>query len=330
MIDQNYFMNSFLAISVDAYNKSEHVIYCIGCANEFFGGKSKNIVEDDRKIGEFAFDFSINIEQFPSEDRTNILYEYITKYKNYVEANALCWQNDVELKKKQAAFAEMLDFMKSPLLSEQFIDIQKHLSLNEHHRLSSFKTLKRCYPDKMNGNSEDIRIFYLEDTLYIATDFNFLGLFRYYLDELYGVEMFPRSCMSCGTLFLSGRKHGNVLCSTECRKKKKSQINMTYYDNLCENEVLYTKIYRKWKQRIDRAEANHTINEEGIEQLREKLNYLIEVNRIHSNDRKRGNVPDKDGIPDYESFDRYYYNALISGDNSLYQLFNSLKQIKNK
>ena len=93
---------------------------------------------------------------------------------------------------------------------------------------------------------------------------------------------------------------------------------------------MYTKIYRKWKQRIDRAETNHTINEEGIEQLREKLNYLIEVNRIHSNDRKRGNVPDKDGIPDYESFDRYYYNALISGDNSLYQLFNSLKQIKNK
>lgn len=325
MVNRNFFMNSFLAISIDTYNKTEHVIYCIDCANDFFGGKSKNVVEENREIGEFAFDFSSNIEQFSSEDRTNILYEYLSEYKNFVEANAQRWRYDDELIKKQAAFAEMLDFMKLPLLSERFIDIQKHLCLNKRHRYSSFEVLKSCYPDKMTGNSEDFRIFYVEDTPYIATDFNFVGLFRYYLNELYGAGMFPRSCMSCGTLFLSGKKHGDVLCSTECRKKKKSQNTMTYYDNLSENEVLYTKIYRKWKQRIDRAEANHTVNKKGIEQLRQELKELTDVNRIRANDRKKGNVPEKDGVPDYKSFDKLYYDVLMERDKFLYTLFNSVK-----
>lgn len=103
---------------------------------------------------------------------------------------------------------------------------------------------------------------------------------------------------------------------------------MNYYGNLSENEVLYTKIYRKWKQRIDRAEENRTVNEKGIEQLRQELTELTEVNRVRANERKKGNVPEKDGVPDYESFDKLYYDVLMSKDKFLYTLFNSLKEIK--
>ena len=247
------------------------------------------------------------------------------QYENFVKSNTLRWQYDDELIKKHVAFVEMLDFIKIPLLSETFLDIQKHLSLNERHRYSSFEVLKSCYPDKMNGNNEDFRIFYIEDTPYIATDFNFIGLLRYCLDELYSAGLFPRKCMSCGKLFLSGKKHGDVLCSAACRKKKKSENTMAYYDNLSENEVLYTKIYRKRKQRIDRAETNHTISEKGIEQLRQELKELTNVNRIRANERKKGNVPEKDGVPDYKSFDNKYHQILEDKDEGLYELFKSVK-----
>ncbi len=321
MVNRNFFMNSFLALSVDTYNKREQIIYCIGSANEFFSGKAKNVVEENREIGEFAFDFSSTAEQFSSEDRANILYEYLSEYKNFIEVNTRRWQYDDELIKKHAAFAEAIKTLDTPILAESFFEKQKHLSLNDRHILTAFELLK----EKMSGISEDLRLFYIEDTPYIATDFNLVGLFRYYLDELYGAGMFPRSCMRCGKLFLSGKKHGDVLCSAECRKKKKSQNTMTYYDNLSENEVLYTKIYRKWKQRIDRAEANHTVSEKGISQLRQELKELTEVNRIRANERKKGNVPEKDGVPDYESFDKLYYNVLMEHDKFLYTLFNSVK-----
>ncbi len=284
-----------------------------------------NVVTGNREIGEFTFDFSESFEQFTSEDRANILYEYLSEYENFVKSNTLRWQYDDELIKKHVAFVEMLDFIKIPLLSETFLDIQKHLSLNERHRYSSFEVLKSCYPDKMNGNNEDFRIFYIEDTPYIATDFNFIGLLRYCLDELYSAGLFPRKCMSCGKLFLSGKKHGDVLCSAACRKKKKSENTMAYYDNLSENEVLYTKIYRKRKRRIDRAETNHTISEKGIEQLRQELKELTNVNRIRANERKKGNVPEKDGVPDYKSFDNKYHQILEDKDEGLYELFKSVK-----
>lgn len=313
MVNRDFFMNSFLALSVDTHNKREQIIYCIGYADEYFSGKNKNIFTENRELGEFIFDFS------DSDDKENILYEYLSEYKNFVEANTQRWQYDDSLTERHTAFEKTLAALKNPILSYSFFEKQKHLSLNDRHKLTSYELLK----DK--SVYENLHLFYIGDCPYIATDFDFFGLLRYYLDELYEAGMFPRSCMSCGKLFLSGKKHGDVLCSTECRKKKKSQNTMAYYDNLSENEVLYTKIYRKWKQRIDRAETNSTVSEKGIEQLRQELKELTEVNRIRATERKKGNVPEKDGVPDYEAFDKLYYDVLMSKDRFLYTLFNSLK-----
>ena len=322
MVNRDFFMNSFIAVSLDTYNKKEHIIYCVGYANDFFSGKAKNVITENRELGEFVFDFSSNLEQFSLEDRLNVLYEYLSEYKKFVEANTQRWEFDGKLTAEHTAMTEMIDSLKNPVLSETFFETQKHLSLNNRHKLSSYEMLKHFNISEISGN---LRYFYINDCPYAATDFDFIGLLRYYLDELYNVNLFPRSCMSCGKLFLSGKKHGDVLCSTECRKKKKSQNTMAYYDNLSENEVLYTKIYRKWKQRIDRAETNHTVSEKGLEQLRQELKELTEVNRIRANERKKGNVPEKDGVPDYESFDKLYYDVLMSKDRFLYMLFNSLK-----
>lgn len=321
MVKHDFFMNSFIAVSLDTYNKKEQILYCVGYADEFFGGSKRNVTVQNRELGEFVFDFSSSLENFSSEKRQNLLYEYLSEYQNFIEVNTRRWEFDDNLIAEHNAMIEMTELLKKSLLSDTFFETQKHLSLNDRHRLSSYEMLKQ-YGTEISGH---LHYFYIGDCPYMATDFDFIGLLQYYLDELYNVNLFPRSCMSCGSLFLSGKKHGDVLCSAECRKKKKSQNTMTYYGNLSENEVLYTKIYRKWKQRIDRAEESRSVSEKGIEQLRQELKELTEINRTRANERKKGNVPEKDGVPDYGSFDRLYYEVLTSKDKFLYTLFNSLK-----
>lgn len=321
MVKYDFFMNSFIAVSLDTYNKNEQIIYCIGYANEFFSVSKKNVTIESRELGELVFDFSSSLENYSLEKRQNLLYDYLSEYQNFIEANTQRWEFDDNLIAEHNAMTEMTERLKNPLLSDTFFETQKHLSLNDRHRLSSYEMLKQ-YGTEISSH---LHYFYICDCLYMATDFDFIGLLRYYLDELYNVNLFPRSCMSCGSLFLSGKKHGDVLCSAECRKKKKSQNTMTYYGNLSENEILYTKIYRKWKQRIDRAEESRSVSEKGIEQLRQELRELTEINRTRANERKKGNVPENDGVPDYKSFDRLYYEVLTSKDKFLYTLFNSLK-----
>ena len=321
MVKYDIFMNSFIAVSLDTYNKKEQILYCVGYADEFFNGSKRNVTTESRELGEFVFDFSSNLENYSSEKRQNLLYEYLSEYQNFIEVNAQRWKFDDDLTAKHNTMTEMTEHLKKSLLSDTFFETQKHLSLNDRHKLSSYEMLKQ-YGTEISGH---MHYFYVGDYPYMATDFDFIGLLQYYLDELYNVNLFPRSCMSCGRLFLSGKKHGDVLCSAECRKKKKSQNTMTYYGNLSENEVLYTKIYRKWKQRIDRAEENRSVSEKGIEQLRQELRELTEVNRIRANERKKGNVPEKDGVPDYKSFDNKYHQILVDTDKGLYELFKSVK-----
>ena len=321
MVKYDIFMNSFIAVSLDTYNKKEQILYCVGYADEFFNGSKRNVTTESRELGEFVFDFSSNLENYSSEKRQNLLYEYLSEYQNFIEVNAQRWKFDDDLTAKHNTMTEMTEHLKKSLLSDTFFETQKHLSLNDRHKLSSYEMLKQ-YGTEISGH---MHYFYVGDYPYMATDFDFIGLLQYYLDELYNVNLFPRSCMSCGRLFLSGKKHGDVLCSAECRKKKKSQNTMTYYGNLSENEVLYTKIYRKWKQRIDRAEENRSVSEKGIEQLRQELRELTEVNRIRANERKKGNVPEKDGVPDSKSFDNKYHQILVDTDKGLYELFKSVK-----
>lgn len=220
---------------------------------------------------------------------------------------------------------EITDRLNSPLLSDTFFETQKHLSLNDRHKLSSYEMLKDFDTSEISGN---LRSFYIGDCPYMATDFDFIGLLRFYLDELYSINLFPRSCMSCGSLFLSGKKHSDVLCSAECRKKKKSQNTMTYYGNLSENEVLYTKIYRKWKQRIDRAEESRSVSEKGIEQLRQELKELTEINRTRANEQKRGTFPKRMAFPITNHSTDYIMRCLPQRTNFFTRYLTSSKGIE--
>ena len=202
-----------------------------------------------------------------------------------------------------------------PLLTEEFFEAQKHLKLNSEHRYSAYDIIKRSDAD---WGTSRLDIFFRKGLIFISTENDFIGLIRLYLDQVYSAMLFPRKCMSCGRFFLSGKKHGNVLCySDECRKKKKVENTMAYYNRLSENETLYIKIYRKWKQRIDRAEKTHTVDDDGIVKLRQALTDLIKTNRIWTAKQKIGDM-------DFD--DQKYCEALKYKDQILYQLFNSEKR----
>lgn len=239
-----------------------------------------------RELGELLFDFA---DQTDKPERYNAAAEYLT------------------------CFSEKKI---TPLLTDNFFETQRHLHLNGEHRYSSYDVIDGC-SDKHNKSGK-LAAFYVDDKLYMAVEDNFELLLQYYLDVIYSIRLFPRKCMSCNSFFLSGKKHGDVLCSEECRKKKKSQNTMAYYGKLSENEALYKNLYRKWKQRIDRAEEKHTIGSDGIAQLRQELKELTEINRTRAKKRKRNEYDD------LEHFDKGYFDALNICDRKLYELFDAL------
>lgn len=268
-------MGDYFAVSLDTYNKKEYIMYSVGDV----------IVEKERALGEFLFDFS----DIPQE-RENVVDEYLSYFP---------------------------DADKECLLTERFFAIQKHMKLNQMHRFSASQVLEQISPDNITKVSNKLEMFYIGEKRYVASDYDFFELFRYYLDEIYTVGMFPRICMSCGSLFISAKKHGDVLCSEKCRRKKKSQNTMAYYKRQSECEALYYNLYRKWKQRIDRADKKHTIGSEGIAQLRREFEKLIRINRQRINECKE--------FVHTRSFQEAHYKELIACDNNLYQLFDELK-----
>ena len=272
-------MDTFFAVSLDLYNMKEYIIYSI----------SGQEVSSVRKLGELLFDFADSTDPADKLDRYNAAAEYLS----YFPGKRI-----------------------TPLLTDDFFEAQKHLRLNSEHRYSAYDIINRILPDE-NWEESRLRVFFRKELVFIATEDDFIGLIRLYLDKIYNAMLFPRKCMSCGSLFLSAKKHGNVLChSDECRKKKKSENTMAYYSRLSEAETLYIKIYRKWKQRIDRAEERHTVDENGIAQLRQVLTELIETNRTWAKKQKKG----------AKDFDEHKYREdLKCKDQTLYKLFDSKK-----
>ncbi|MCC8043421.1 MAG: hypothetical protein LIO69_07960 [Oscillospiraceae bacterium] len=112
MVKYDFFMNSFIALSLDAYNKKEQILYCVGYADEFFNGSKGNVTAEIRELGEFVFDFSSSLDNFSSEKRQNILYEYLSEYQNFIEASIQRCKFDDDLIVKHNAMTEMTEHLK--------------------------------------------------------------------------------------------------------------------------------------------------------------------------------------------------------------------------
>ena len=236
-----------------------------------------------RELGELLFDFA---DQGDTPERYNAAAEYLS------------------------CFSEKKI---TPLITENYFERQKHLHLNEEHRFTSYGLIGCLFDNK--NKSDRLISFYLNDRLYTAIEDNFELLLQYYLDVIYSVNLFPRKCMNCGLLFLSGKKHGDVLCSVECRKKKKSQNSMAYYRRLSENEILYTKLYRKWRLRITKNKNNNKFDDESIERLENKLQDFIKINRIASQNYKSEKISCEE-----------YLDRIVMCEKELNDLFFEIKK----
>lgn len=325
MDNYNYFCNSFIAFSIDTAQNKEYYLYSIGRAREFLNDiANKKPTPEYRELGEFVLDFTTTSEEYLTKERDNILFDYILELTNFIKKNKESLQSSDYFKDEYNQFQKIITILDRPLLSDNFLKKQKEMKRDNLNQYSLYEIFKN--DQDITETNTSLRVFYLNNRLYIATDFDFIGLMRFYLEKLYEIKIFPRKCMVCGEYFFCNKKHGEVICSNNCRKTTKSRNSINYYNNLSETELIYTKLYRKWKKKIDRAENKFTINKAGIKKLEEELKELMNANRTLVSERKKGNVPEKDGIPDYDSFDNMHKETLERYDSSLYQLFDSLKR----
>lgn len=154
------------------------------------------------------------------------------------------------------------DMKAAELLTDDFLESQKHLSLNEAHRYSSYDILKR-YPD--NDESSKLTAFYIQDRLYVAAQNNLKYLLQYYLDTLYANNLFPRKCKCCNCLFLAKTHLFDVLCQT-CREKSTAEKALRYKENHNDDyETQYIKVYQKWYTRIRRAKATGQLTDDRLD-----------------------------------------------------------------
>lgn len=326
MVRWNFFMNSFFAVSLDQLNWKEKVIYSVGYADEFFSGNRKHFTSEQRELGELIFDFSCSIEDYMFSSRYNVLCGYIDEYQRFISKTAIRWECDPDLIAVHGMFDRQFNFMKLPLVNDKFLDIQKHMKLDDNRRFSSTDILDAL--NREYDNNGKIRIMYIDNCPYIVTDFDFVGLFRYYLDELYNMGLFPRKCMRCNSWFLAKKKHGNVLCSSECQKKSNAHNSMEYYKKMDENDKIYYNLYHKWKQRINKLKENNEISSDKIDKLIEGLTLLTEINKARVSYRKKLNVSDKDGIPNHHSFDEEYKSAFQTQDDNMYSILKEINSAK--
>jgi len=248
--------------------------------------------------------------------------EYVIKSENGVET--------YYVERVGSFLSEHFDFA-NQIFTSDFFEAQKHLKLNAGHQYDALDVLKvsapkiiseweAAYEFESTHAVGALYLIYRNDRQYFVAEKDMISQISFiinYLNELYAAGMFPRKCMRCGSLFLSGKRHGNVLCSDECRKKKKVQNTIHYYSVCSENEKLYLKIYRKWKEREHRAADNHSISESGLEQLDWKLKQLIVMHRECAYRREEGRLNEAD-----------WAAALENYDNELYELWDNIKSHK--
>lgn len=154
------------------------------------------------------------------------------------------------------------DMKAAELLTDDFLESQKHLSLNEAHRYSSYDVLKK-YPD--NNESSKLTAFYIQDRLYVAAQNNLKYLLQYYLDTLYANNLFPRKCKCCNGPFLAKTHLFDVLCQT-CREKSIDEKALRYKENHNDDyETQYIKVYQRWYTRIRRAKARGQLTDDKLD-----------------------------------------------------------------
>lgn len=213
------------------------------------------------------------------------------------------------------------------LLTPSFYEAQKHMKLNSEHQYDVLDVLKISSPDIIseweaayysNICVGKVFLLYRNGQQYLIAEKNQtaqITLIIGYINKLYAQGLFPRLCMNCGSLFLSGKRHGNVLCSDSCKRKGKVKNTMDYYGRHSENDRFYLNIYRKWYQRIKRAADNKSVDQADLDLLRRRLNQLTFMHKTAADKRKAGTFDETE-----------WHESLLNYDTEFYKLWDKIKK----
>lgn len=266
--------NNYFAISLDTYKKKEYIMYSVG----------DTVIEKERNLGEFLFDFSDVLQK---RNRKNVVDEYLSYFP--------------EVKKEC-------------LLTDKFIEIQRHISLDEMHKYSSFQIFEQLHLENILKSSNSYNMFYVGSQLYVATDFNLYGLFRYYLDEIYAAGLFPRRCLNCDRLFIANTNIFDVLCSDACRKQRNSEKLSRYkekHNDECETQ--YMKVYQRWYTRIRRAKEKGRLSDGDLQICRDIFSDFTLESYEKRNGVRNGDVSSevfKQWIDNFEKQMNMFFNCI--------------------
>lgn len=214
-----------------------------------------------------------------------IIYHYCKERKVVSEIRELGkLLFDVSEPKKAAYLANL----KIPvLLTDDFMEKQRHLSLNEMHRYSSYDILKEYYAD---SEKSELLAFYKNDRLYMGTQKNFKSLFQYYLDVLYADNIFPRRCKHCNEFFLAKTNLFDVLCS-DCRQNSKTEKAARYKENHDNDyEAQYMKVYQLWYTRIRRSKKRAQLTDDNLQTCNDIFSRFTSESYKKRNDVRNGDI----------------------------------------
>lgn len=210
-----------------------------------------------------------------------------------------------ELQDEKPTAAYLSDVKIPALLTDDFLEKQRHLSFNEMHRYSSYIILKD-YPD--DNEKSKLTAFYIQNRLYMATQGNFKSLFQYYLDELYSDGLFPRKCKRCGSLILARTNYFDILCFA-CRKDAVAEKTIRYKENHNdEYEALYIKVYQRWYTRIRRAKAKGQLTDDKLKICNDIFSRFSSESCIKRSSVKNGDM----SAYEFEEWIASFENQLMS------------------
>ncbi|MDD6991767.1 MAG: DUF6076 domain-containing protein [Oscillospiraceae bacterium] len=259
-----------IAVHIDTKNMNEILV----CGKhddviDYVENKSRSLDVQvyDRDIGAFLFDLTNSDIQKClrgySPDKENPTTNYLYTVINSINEKKANKPNNIYLQKLWDYLERALEFTVNGVISDDFLERQRSITFS-YNEPDSVKMLTFMFEKSTIFIHKD---FLCSDTFedYIITDFKVGNIVEYYIKVLYKDKLFPRRCDECGKLFIGRNSAFTVLCSDECREKRKVEYYNVYKEKANdEYEKIYNRVYHKWYVKYKRAKDKKLLTEEQI------------------------------------------------------------------
>ena len=295
MANYKFFADMCIAICVDCNDLKE--ISITGEPQNVFryikGDTVDEVTVFEREIGAFLFDLSEKCRMLNymkgeniSISDNNVTCGYLKKVidKAYSE-NALSDEEDMEW------LCDHLEITQTALIDEDFIYFQRHLSFSPAKEQSTNQAVDYLLNRYIKDDMPMMIVKGKNGREYAVTDVSMVSMVEYYIRLIYSSNLFPRSCLNCGKLFIAKSSLFDVLCSDACRKQRNSEKLIRYKEkHNDEYEAQYMKVYQRWYTRIRRAKEKGQITEDKLQTCNDIFSNFTSESYEKRNDVRSGSI----------------------------------------